>query len=617
MRNPLPGIVPSPRQVLVLLLPVVLIIAWAFEITPEGFKKTAHVAIEDSITRTTGQRLNYLVTALLAVAVVVLIIDNYLLGDGEIARTDAGVVAAPAAATEPLGPAAASVTAETEPAPLPNSIAVIPFTNMSPNTDDAYFAAGIHEEILNQLAKLGSLNVIARTSVMQYTGTQKPIPEIGRELNVEAVMEGSVRYANGQVLVTTQLIDAATNVHLWSESYQREFSDIFGIQSDIAMNVANALRAEYSPEEQASIEALPTDSIAAYDHYLLAQSLMQQGFTGATLAEETPVERAVGEYEAALALDPDFALARLGLAQSLGLLAVVRPGDAELAARVDSAMDAAVGLTDTLPAALGLVAQQQITAHEWAAADQTLQEWLARAPANDYAANLAYGTFLRNVGRARAAIPYLELARRIDPLLAGPSIDLTIAYDSIGETDRAIALHARMRDLVGYDFRAAAPQFWRLLARGSETEAFSAMAEAFEGGEEEVRDFFAANPNRADAAAVFGVFVVNRGQPDRGLVDLRAIYANPQMDNFVVMLNVALLAAYYDDPQLSVAALSKATLEGPPILMMFAWTPLMREVRGLPEFKALLNELALPEYWRAAGWPEHCRSVGADDLACS
>ena len=113
---------------------------------------------------------------------------------------------------------------------------MLPFENLSDDPENAYFAAGIHEEVLNQLVKLSDLNVIARTSMMQYAAGDKSIPQVAEELNVETVMEGSVRYADGRVLVTAQLIDPVTNAHLWSESYNREFADVFAIQADIATN---------------------------------------------------------------------------------------------------------------------------------------------------------------------------------------------------------------------------------------------------------------------------------------------------------------------------------------------------------------------------------------------
>ncbi len=284
--------------ILILGLPFVLLFAWAFEITPEGLRKTRDVPAVDSITPLTSQRLNYVITGLLIVAVAFMAVDNYLLDDA--AEPDEAQAASTAAPAEPA--------VEDQPAPIaepqtvPNSVAVIPFTNSSPREDDAYFAAGIHEEILNQLVKLSGLNVIARTSVMQYTGTSKTIPEIGRELNVENVMEGSVRYADGRVLVTTQLIDAKTGLHVWSESYERDFENIFAIQADIAMNVANALETAFTPAEQENIERLPTDSLEAYELFLAAQ----EGFRSATGGVWGSSLQAI---DAALALDPEFARA--------------------------------------------------------------------------------------------------------------------------------------------------------------------------------------------------------------------------------------------------------------------------------------------------------------------
>lgn len=152
------------------------------------------------------------------------------------------------------------------------SIAVLPFENLSPNPDDAYFAAGIHEEVLNQLAKLRGLRVISRTSVLNpdYTNGEMSIREIANELNVASMMEGSVRFADDRVRIVVQLIDAATDEHVLGQVYERHFSDIFAIQSDIAMNITDALEAELSLQERAAIEKKATESPEAYAFYLRA-----------------------------------------------------------------------------------------------------------------------------------------------------------------------------------------------------------------------------------------------------------------------------------------------------------------------------------------------------------
>jgi TolB-like protein len=192
---------------------------------------------------------------------------------------------------------------------LPNSIAVLPFENVSPDPDDAYFAVGVHDAILTQLSKLQNVNVIGRTSVLQYPGSGKTIPEIADELNVEMVMEGSVRYAGDQVQVTARLLDGMTNNLMWTEPYDGDLSDIFGIQAEIAMNIANSLRADFSVAEQESIEAAPTDSLEAYNQYLKAISLIRNDVVGG--GDETEAARQLVQryLDEALVLDPEFALA--------------------------------------------------------------------------------------------------------------------------------------------------------------------------------------------------------------------------------------------------------------------------------------------------------------------
>ncbi|NIP51517.1 MAG: tetratricopeptide repeat protein [Phycisphaerae bacterium] len=185
--------------------------------------------------------------------------------------TTHGIISTPPAATDSVADTPIHSATDAGTSTLPNSVAVLPFENRSPNPDDAYFAAGIHEEILSHLAKLKQLNVIARTSVMQYAGVARHIAEIADELNVGAVMEGSVRYAGDQVRVTAQLIDGATGTHLWTESYDGDLADIFTIQADIAKRIAEALNLHLRSEDQKSLEERPTDDLQAYECYLRAR----------------------------------------------------------------------------------------------------------------------------------------------------------------------------------------------------------------------------------------------------------------------------------------------------------------------------------------------------------
>ena len=184
------------------------------------------------------------------------------------------------------------------PGRLHNSIAVLPFENLSPDPNNAYFAAGVHEEILNQLAQIKDMTVLARTTMLRYADSDLTVPEIGSELNVSTVMEGSVRFAGNRVRITTQLIDTETGAHLWSEAYEEELEDIFGIQLSIARRIARTMTAEFSLEEQERIGRQATKSPVALSNYLLALS------TWGNLGAATPVHEAL---DAAIAVDPNYA----------------------------------------------------------------------------------------------------------------------------------------------------------------------------------------------------------------------------------------------------------------------------------------------------------------------
>ena len=300
---------------------VAVFVAWAYELTPEGIKQTKSIPLSESVSKVTGRKLDFAIIAFLALALGFVVVDNYVMPESSESNVQTGDV-------------------------LPSSIAVLPFENLSPNADDAFFAAGLHEEVLNQLAKLGDLSVISRTSVLRYTDSGLSIPEIARELNVGTVMEGSVRYASDRVRITLQLIDAETDEHLWSETYDRDFADIFAIETDIAMNIANAMEVEFSLEEQASIEQAATSSTEAYELYLRAISFVPNPIFGS----QDEVSKARALLDQAIAIDPNFALAfvrRSGVHRGAGALRS-RQQDLETAIELDSSLGFAYALAGEL-----------------------------------------------------------------------------------------------------------------------------------------------------------------------------------------------------------------------------------------------------------------------------
>jgi TolB-like protein len=212
---------------------VVLILGWAFDLTPALAVRDRGTTVLASSSR--QRRSGYVLIGLLVLAV------------GRVTyRVE----------INPSEQAVGTIAGESQRELLPNSVAVLPFKNLSPSAEDAYFAAGMHDEILKQLAKLLNLNVISRTSAVRYVDSDLSIPEIADELEVEAIMEGTVRYAEGRVRITIQLIDGETNAHLWSGTYENEFEveNIFAIELDIAARIAKALEGQYLPSERASTE---------------------------------------------------------------------------------------------------------------------------------------------------------------------------------------------------------------------------------------------------------------------------------------------------------------------------------------------------------------------------
>jgi TolB-like protein len=416
--------------VLVLLgigFPLAVLFAWIFELTPQGLKVTADVPLEKSIRHLTGQRLNYIVTGLLAAAVLFLGVDRFWLGGD---RAPAAALPAAAAPVEPAPtPAAGGADA-------PRKVAVLPCDNLSPNPNDSYFAAGIHEEILNQLAKIRSLLVVARSSVMQYAQTRPTVPQIARELGANAIMECSVRFAGDDVLVTAQLIDPATDSHLWSETYPGNLSNlstIFAMQADIAMSIANSLAAEFSPAEQARLEAPLTDSPEAYALYLASRGY------------NLPPERRLELLEQAVALDPDFAAAHASIAGRLvGATQNVIGASAsrtwaEVEARATASAARALALDPNLDVAHAALGHIDLISWRWTAARRNFERALDLNASNtDSLGALTYlELFARDPAAARR---HAERMVALLPTQTGPLTLLSLARGLPGDYAEALAL---------------------------------------------------------------------------------------------------------------------------------------------------------------------------------
>jgi len=268
---------------LVIGFPVAVILAWAFELTPEGIKRAEDVDPSKSVRRKTGRKLDFFIIAVLLLVIGFLFFQRF---------------------HPNVSPAVSST--------LEKSIAVLPFENFSEDKAFAFFADGVQDEILTDLAKIADLKVISRTSVMQYKNTAtRNLPEIAQALKVAHVVEGSVQRAGNRVRVSAQLIDARNDTHVWAEKYDRDLADVFAIQSEIAEKIADQLQAKLSPKEKAAMAERPTSDMAAYDLYLRAKELIYEVNTS---HEKEDYFKAVQLLDQAVARDPAFLLAHCQLA---------------------------------------------------------------------------------------------------------------------------------------------------------------------------------------------------------------------------------------------------------------------------------------------------------------
>ena len=398
------------RLVIILLalgFPAAMIFAWVYEITPEGLKPTVEVPHGQSIRRQTGRRLDRAIIAVLALAVIYFVLDKFWLsnisGRGQHGAAATTIAAAPAAQAEP---AAAFV-------PPAHSIAVLPFVNMSGDSQQDYFSDGLSEELLNSLSRITALQVAARTSSFSFKGKQVDIADIAHKLNVGAILEGSVRKVGARVRITAQLINAVTGFHLWSQTYDRDLSDILALQTEIASAVTTALQATLLGNVSALIELGGTQNALAFDAYLRGQRFVD------TARDKEARSAEVAAYSEAVRLDPRYAKAYVGLSLALiGFASNAANGPAirETYKEARAAAERALALAPELGeahAAFAAVVDVGFTDYPRAAAEY--ERALALSPGNALVLRMS-ALFLSRMGRAEAAFTYAQRAVVLDPL---------------------------------------------------------------------------------------------------------------------------------------------------------------------------------------------------------
>jgi TolB-like protein/Flp pilus assembly protein TadD len=267
--------------------PVALILAWAFELTPEGIRRAEEVAPRESKAPKAGRKWTAIIVAAAVLAAA-------LLGF-QFARTRSSATAELPKQTAPT-------------AGMDKSVAVLPFENLSSDKENAFFAQGIQDEIITMLSRISGLRVISRNSTARYSSAPANLSEIARQLRVSNVLEGSVQKAGDRVHINVQLIQADNDAHLWAQSYNRQLTDIFGVEAEVAKSIAESLQARLSPQEKASVETKPTTNADAYVLYLRARDYQTRPDN---LLQD--FKSAISLYDQAIKLDPDFALAHARL----------------------------------------------------------------------------------------------------------------------------------------------------------------------------------------------------------------------------------------------------------------------------------------------------------------
>jgi len=410
---------------------VTLFVAWAFELTPEGIKRESEVDRSQSITAQTGRRLDRAIIVVLALALAYFVADKFLIGLGEPRPKSATAAPAPE-------PAPGSVEAAGR-----KSIAVLPFANRSPNPNDAFFADGVHDDLLTHLSKIGDLHVISRTSVMGYAGTGKKMSEIGKELGVTTVMEGAVQRAGNRVRINVQLIDAPSDAHLWAEIYDRELTtdNIFDIQSEITKAIAIALDAVLSTAEQQELHKRPTQNLAAYDAYLQGRLQLDRFFI-----TDSAYPEAVAQFDKAIALDPAFGEAWAEKAYTQLALHWFNFVDGDWLPQAEQSLAKAEALAPDAVETLTARGYYHYWGHlDFAAADAAFDRALERSP-NYVKAIVGKAYAARRDGRFEEALTLLLMGRRLDPLNIDTHSSVVETLIGLGRFDEALAALDRARE---------------------------------------------------------------------------------------------------------------------------------------------------------------------------
>ena len=565
-----------------------LIISWAYELTPDGLKREKDVVLDASITHLTAKRLDGITIGLIMVALAFILTDHLWLSPRFAQQS--------AALTEVVTDNVQ--TSGSEPQYPPNSIAVLPFVDMSPDKDQEYFSDGISEELLNQLAQLKGLHVAGRTSSFYFKGKNEDFEVIGEKLGVAHILEGSVRKAENRVRITAQLIKVSDGYHLWSESYDRELDDIFAIQEEIARAVTDALSITLGVGD---FGVGSTRNIEAYDAFLAARSQINQ-------VGRDNIARAIEHLEQAVALDPDFADAWSELAAVYNNAAAVFMSEKadEFNRKSESAAARAIAIAPDSVGALFAKSMLEMAKFNWIEAEEGFEKAHSLAPIDTGIISF-FAWFLVTVGRSQEMTDYFQRLVKIDPLSFNSAQLAAVGYEVSGDLEASLKECERAQGLIGDHSILNSPLLVNALTRGDR-----AMIDAVvERARNAASDLVPIN-NQALNEAMYA----HLDEPDAAKAKLHRFHQNPAYDNSFVRMIMAVWASYFDDHELALE-LFRELSKSKSSLIATIWRPIHKPMRRLPGFKDLVRDAGLVDYWRTTGnWGDLCHPVGEDDFEC-
>ena len=567
------------RSIVILLaigFPAALVFAWVFELTPEGLKRDAEVQSAESIAPQTARRMDRMIIVLLALALGYFAVDKFVL-----APQRAASVAA-----------ASSQNAEVE---TQASIAVLPFVNMSTDADNGFFADGISEELLNVFAGIQGLKVASRTSSFSFRGKDTAIPEIARQLGVRYVLEGSVRRQGERVRVTAQLIHAGSDGHLWSETYDRNLTDIFKVQEEIAQSITREL--EDILGKRAVTVTASTQDMQAYQNFLRGRARFHR--------REELLE-AIEDLTAAVKQDPNFGEAWVYLAATWWVAPGYHDEDEVQQARARAESRAAVERAAQLAPSHPMVPALQAALLEdegRLTESLALMEESVKRSVQDSTPLMWRGVILLRAGYVAEAIAALEDARDMDPLAGINNGYLAIAYQSAGRDEEAEA-SARKARSQGWD-PAIQVIVYDLSGRGERERALALWDELIAPSTE---------PEDATRAAAIRELLRDTNSASHEF----SLRSDSSAFEFELNITARRYGLVFDQ--------AEAVMQQDPEerrrqwWLRSAWLPSTLALREDPRFYALAEGLGMVRLWQTRGWPDGCKRVTAasgDHLDCA